>query len=135
MGLSNDCEFSKNGIQQMDTNFVAMPKDANHYGNVHGGTILQAIDNLAYTLATQYSRMNVVTAKMSEVNFLKPVKTGNLVILRASITRVGNSSMDIQICVQGENLLGGDIFEVAQAKVVMVAVDLNGRPSPIPKLS
>ena len=127
-----NCE-KQGSLLHLENSFVVMPKDANHYGNVHGGVMMLYIDNLAYTIASQFCRMNVVTARISEMNFCKPVKTGDLVILTAEIIRVGKSSMDIKICVNGENLLTGSVFEVAQAMITMVAVDESGRPQAIKK--
>lgn len=118
---------------KMESSFTVMPRDANHYGNVHGGVMVQYADNLAYAIASQFSRMNVVTAKIHEINFIKPVKTGDLVILTAEITRVGNSSMDVKVRIKGENLLKGEIFDVADALFAMVAVDKNGKPKKIRK--
>ncbi len=118
-------------IENLDTSFVVMPKDANHYGNVHGGVIMLSADNLAYAIASKYSRMNVVTARISEMNFLKPVKVGDMVILDANIIRVGNSSMDVKVCIKGENLRENIVFDVAEALFTMVAVDDTGRPKKI----
>jgi acyl-CoA hydrolase len=106
-----------------------MPRDANHYGNVHGGIIMLSADNLAYTLASQYCRTNVVTASVKEVSFLAPVRVGDLVIMDAEICRVGNSSLDVNVRIRGERLKSGEIFEVADAKFVMVAVDEDGKPT------
>lgn len=120
-------------FMKLESSFTVMPKDANHYGNVHGGIMVQYADNLAYALASQFSRMNVVTARINEINFIKPVKVGDLVVLRGEITRVGNSSMDLKVCIRGENLLKGEIFDVADAMFTMVAVDRNGKPKKIKK--
>lgn len=114
-----------------ETSFVVMPAQANHYGNVHGGVIMHEADNAAYVLASRYSRMNVVTARVAEINFTAPVKEGDLVILRLQIVRVGRSSMDIRVCVSGEDLSAGTEFAVADALFTMVAVDENGRPKAI----
>lgn len=120
-------------FMKLESSFTVMPRDANHYGNVHGGIMVQYADNLAYALASQFSRMNVVTARINEINFIRPVKVGDMVILKGEITRVGNSSMDLKVCIQGENLLTGDIFDVADALFTMVAVDQKGKPKKIRK--
>ncbi len=116
---------------KMETSFVVMPAQANHYGNVHGGVIMHEADNAAYALASRYSRMNVVTARVAEINFCAPVKVGDLVILRTEVVRTGRSSMDIKVDIHGEDLSSGKVFEVAGAKFTMVAVDGNGRPKAI----
>ena len=118
-------------FEHLEMSFVVMPKDANHYGNVHGGVLMLYADNLAYAIATKYSRKNVVTARMSELNFLKPVRVGDMVILNADITRVGNSSMDVKVLISGDKLASGECFSVADAMFTMVAVDGNGKPSKI----
>ncbi len=116
---------------RLSSNFVVTPSDANSYGNVHGGTIMRQADNLAYALASRYSRMNVVTARVEGINFLAPVKVGDLVILRAEITRVGITSIRVDVKVEGENLKTGILTQVADAEFVMVAVDQNLHSCPI----
>lgn len=113
---------------EMDSNFVVMPSEANHYGNVHGGIIMFRADNLAYSIAARYCRTNVVTAKVHEVNFIAPVKLGDLVMMHAHIVRIGNSSLDVEVKIEGEDFSEGNIFEVADALFTMVSVDENGRP-------
>ena len=125
---------SDNVYEFMEMSFVVMPKDANHYGNVHGGVLMQSADNLAYAIASKFSRMNVVTARVSEVNFKKPVSVGDMVILSAAIIRVGNSSMDVRVGIKGDKLTSGDIFDVADAMFTMVAVDTSGHPKKIEKV-
>lgn len=115
----------------METSFVVMPAQANHYGNVHGGVIMHEADNAVYTLASRYSRMNVVTARVAEINFCAPVKVGDVVIIRAELVRVGKSSMDIKVCIVGEDLSQGEEFAVADALFTMVAVDEHGKPKAI----
>lgn len=89
---------------------------------------MQAADNLAYTIASRYSRKNVVTARVNELNFLAPVKVGDVVIMDGRIARVGHSSMVVDISISGEDLKTGHRFDVAQAIFTMVAVDEAGRP-------
>jgi uncharacterized protein (TIGR00369 family) len=118
-------------LERMETSFVVMPKDANHYGNVHGGVIMLYADNLAYAIGSKFSKMNVVTARISEMNFLKPVKTGDMVILTADIIRLGKTSMDVKVKISGDKLKTGEVFEVADALFTMVAVDGSGKPKQI----
>lgn len=116
---------------KLEMSFVVMPKDANHYGNVHGGVIMKHADDIAYALASKFSRMNVVTARLSELDFINPVKVGDMVILSAGLVRVGKSSMDIHVHITGDKLTSGELFEVANARFTMVAVDDVGKPKPI----
>lgn len=116
---------------EMSSNFVVMPAEANHYGNVHGGVIMLRADNLAYSIAARYCRTNVVTAKVHEVNFIAPVKLGDLVMMQAKIIRVGNTSLDVDVKIEGEDFSEGHTFDVANAKFTMVSVDDKGRPKPL----
>ncbi len=120
--------------KEFSTSFVVMPRDANHYGYVHGGVMMMAADNLAYTIATRYSRHNVVTASVNRIDFKNPVKVGDLVLLDGHITNVGNSSMQISIDIIGEKLREGTKFDVASATMTMVAVDDEGKPVSVKKL-
>jgi uncharacterized protein (TIGR00369 family) len=127
-----ECIQPENGksYDHMDSSFVVMPRDTNHYGNVHGGIIVVAADNLAYAIAARFSRSNVVTARIGEWDFIHPVHAGDNVLLAADIVRVGHSSMDVRICVSGEVLKTGETFAVASALLTMVAVDEHGKPNP-----
>lgn len=116
--------------KQIETNFLIEPKDTNHYGNIHGGVIMHHVDSLAFICATRYCRKTVVTAKVHEMDFIKPIQVGNLVNMKARVIRVGRSSLDVEINIYGEDLLTGKRFEVATADFTLVAVDENGRPSP-----
>ncbi len=118
-------------IKHIEMSFIVMPKDANHYGNVHGGVIMKQADDIAYAIASKYSKMNVVTARLHELNFINPVKVGDMVLLSADLVRVGKSSMDVIVRISGDKLTSGEIYEVADALFTMVAVDDLGKPSPI----
>lgn len=92
---------------------------------------MQAADNLAYTIASRFCRQNVVTARLQELNFLAPVKTGDVVLMEGQVIRVGRTSMDVEIKIEGEDLKSGRRFAVAAASFTMVAVDGDGRPVPV----
>lgn len=117
--------------KKLSSNYSVMPRDANHYGNVHGGVIMLEADNLAYSLASRFCHLNVVTARVEEVNFIAPVRVGNMVRMDAEIVKVGNSSMRVKVCILGEDLKSGEVFDVADAIFTMVAVDDNGKPKKI----
>jgi len=113
------------------THFVVEPRDSNHYGNVHGGVILHRADSHAYACALRFCRKLVVTAKVHEVDFIAPVKVGDLLTLSARVIRTGRTSLDIAVDISGEHLTSGEVFDVATAKFTMVAVDQNGKPTPL----
>ncbi len=72
---------------------VMTPQDANVYGNVHGGNIMRLADTAAGVVAIRHSGRNCVTASVDRFDFHAPVYIGNLVTVRASVNRVGRTSM------------------------------------------
>ncbi len=113
---------------------LMLPTDANPQGNVHGGTIMKLIDTAAGMCATRHARTFVVTAEIDSVTFLSPVFVGNLVTLRAHLNWVGRTSMEVEVCVEAENPLTGEITHTNSAYAVYVALDSAGRPVPVPRL-
>ncbi|MEM3684731.1 MAG: acyl-CoA thioesterase [Conexivisphaerales archaeon] len=113
---------------------LMMPTDANPSGNVFGGTIMKAMDEIAAIVATRHARKNVVTASIDRMNFFAPVFVGDLLILKASINYVGNTSMEIGVRIEAENLKTGKTTHTGSCYLTYVALDENGRPSPVPKI-
>lgn len=113
---------------------VAMPGDANPAGNIHGGTIMKLIDNAAGVVAMRHTGRNIVTASIDRLDFHYPVYVGNLIILKASINRVGKTSMEIGVRVEAEDVMTGEIRHTASAYLTFVALDDQGCPIGIPEL-
>lgn len=113
---------------------VMMPQHASHYGNVHGGVIIKLIDEVAYVAASRHARCNVVTASVDSLDFKNPVHIGDVVSLRATLTFVGRSSMEIEVYVDTERIKTGDVLAVATAHLTMVAIDMAGNPVEVPLL-
>ena len=80
------------------------PDMANFSGNVHGGTILKFLDQVAYACASRYAGRYVVTLSVDQVMFLQAIHVGELVTFLASVNYVGTSSMEIGIKVMAENI-------------------------------
>ncbi len=110
---------------------LTVPTDANFMGNVFGGVILSEIDRVAYVTAMRHSGLNCVTASFDRVDFLAPVRLGQVVTFDSRITYVGHSSMEILVEVTAEDLAGGPTRRVGSAYVTMVAVGPDGRPTPV----
>jgi len=108
-----------------------LPSDANPWGNVHGGEIMQLIDECAGAAATRHARQRVVTARVDELSFVAPVYVGNLVTARASVNDVGTKSMEVGVRVDAEDMLTGKTAHVSSAYLVFVAIGDDGKPAPI----
>jgi acyl-CoA hydrolase len=112
---------------------IVYPEDTNSQGTLFGGHALSLMDRLAFIVASRYTRMPVVTARSEKVEFLCPVKQGELVELVASVVELGRTSLRIRIEMHREDLLSGDRGLCTTGEFVMVAVDEEGRPKPIPR--
>ena len=108
--------------------------DANNTGNVHGGTVMKLCDEVAALAALKHSRSRVVTVGMDRMNFLVPIRIGDLVTFSASVTAAWRTSMEVGVRVDAENPRTGEARQTNTAYVTMVALDDDGRPAPVPGL-
>jgi len=119
---------------QLTMTVLMTPDTANFSGNVHGGTILKLLDQVAYACASRYANRYVVTLSVDQVTFRQPVHVGELVTFLASVNHTGNSSMEIGIKVVAENIRGRVVRHVNSCFFTMVAVDDNHKPVAIAPL-
>jgi acyl-CoA hydrolase len=111
---------------------LALPNDANGLGNVLGGKVMHLVDLAAALAALRHARRPVVTASVDHMNFLHPVKIGQLMLLRSSVNRVFRSSMEIGVKVWVEDLQTGAVRHTSSAYLTFVALDATGQTVPIP---
>jgi acyl-CoA hydrolase len=110
------------------------PDTANFAGNVHGGTILKLLDQVAYACASRYAGRYVVTLSVDQVMFRQPVHVGELVTFLASVNLTGSSSMEIGVKVIAEEIRTQTVRHVNSCFFTMVAVDDARTPVPVPPL-
>lgn len=110
------------------------PDMANFSGNVHGGTILKFLDQVAYACASRYAGQYVVTLSVDQVIFRQPIHVGELVTFLASVNYTGHSSMEVGIRVLAENIRTREQRHVNSCFFTMVAVDDNGKSIAVPPL-
>lgn len=113
---------------------VMMPVHANHYGSVHGGTILRLVDEAAFVVATKHARKNVVLASMDNIVFKHPVDIGDMLTIKARLCYVGRSSMEVEVEIETDKLKEGKLLHIGSAYLTMVALDEKGKPVRIPRL-
>ena len=114
---------------------VAMPADANAYGDIFGGWLMSLMDNGAGLTAARFSRGRAVTVAMDGMAFHMPVKVGDEVSVYTVIERIGRTSMTIGVEAWSRPRHAEEANKVTQAKFTFVAIDENGRPrsvSPAP---
>ncbi len=113
---------------------IMTPNKANFSGNIHGGHLMYMFDQVAYACAAQYAGHRIVTLSADRILFRKPVHIGDLVTCHASVNFVGNTTMEIGIRAEAHNLISGDKRHVISCYFTMVALDENGKPTPVPAL-
>jgi acyl-CoA hydrolase len=130
-------EVSPRTVEQSRASVVRLtiPTDANFMGNVFGGQLLAEVDRVAYITATRHAKANCVTASFDRVDFIAPVRVGEVVGFDALLTYVGRTSMEVWVRIRAEALEGGEPRLVAEAFVTMVAVGPDDRPIPVPALA
>jgi acyl-CoA hydrolase len=117
---------------QSEMTELVLPNDTNTLGNLLGGRLLHFIDLVAALAAFRHARSHVVTASMEHIDFIGPVHVGDVVILKSSVNRAFNTSMEIGVKVWVENAIAATSRHVASAYLTFVAVDANGRRVPVP---
>jgi uncharacterized protein (TIGR00369 family) len=110
------------------------PQMSNFVNKMHGGELLKLLDQVASATSRRYSRLYCVTAKILGVDYVDPIEIGSLVSVRGEIVKVGTTSMTVDIEVTQEDMRTGDINVTNRAKFLMVALDSNGRSTPVPQL-
>ena len=109
-----------------------MPKDTNVHGTIFGGVILSLIDQAGAIAVRHLAVERVVTVCMREVVFREPVFVGDIVACYADVTRIGQTSVTVQVRVDAERLHpNGLVVHVTDAEVVYVAVDVQGNKVPV----
>ena len=106
---------------------IVLPNDANPLAALLGGRLMHWIDLAGAMAAHRHSRSYAVTASVDHIDFLVPVRVGDLVILRSSVNRVFHTSMEVGVKVFVENYLADLSQHVASAYLTFVAVDATGK--------
>jgi acyl-CoA hydrolase len=119
---------------QLSMTVLMTPDTANFSGNVHGGTILKLLDQVAYACASRYAATYVVTLSVDQVMFRQPIHVGELVTFLASVNHTGSSSMEVGIKVIAENIRTQAKRHVNSCFFTMVAVDEERKPTAVPPL-
>ncbi len=113
---------------------LMLPSHSNFSGKIHGGHILNLMDQVAFACASKHSSQYCVTASVNRVDFLHPIQVGELVSLKASINYTGKTSMVVGLRVESENIKTGEIKHCNSSYFTMVAKDENGKSVPVPGL-
>jgi acyl-CoA thioesterase YciA len=116
---------------------VPMPADTNAAGNIFGGWLMSQVDIAGSIVAIRRAQGPVTTVAVTAFRFHKPVYVGDVVSLYAEVTRVGTTSITVDVVVYAERGLrrsgiGDAIEKVAESTLAYVAIDANYRKRPVP---
>ena len=123
------------GHAELTMTVLMTPDKANFSGNVHGGTLLKYLDEVAYACASRYAGQYVVTLSVDQVVFRQPVHVGELVTFLASVNYTGTTSMEIGIKVVTEDIRSKTVRHTNSCFFTMVALGEDGKPVPVPPLN
>ena len=113
---------------------VVLPNDANPLGYILGGTVMHLIDIAGAIACHRHTRSLLVTAAVDGLQFLHPIKVGDLIILRARVTAVWTTSLEVEVEVFSEETLTGLRRMTSRAFLTFVATDRDGLRLAIPGL-
>jgi acyl-CoA hydrolase len=113
---------------------VVLPNDANPLGHILGGSVMHLIDIAGAIAAHRHTRSQVVTAAVDDLQFLHPIKVGDLIILNAKVTCTFRTSLEVQVDVRSEETLTGERKLTSRAFLTFVALGEDGERKPVPPL-
>ncbi|HHU91455.1 MAG TPA: acyl-CoA thioesterase [Clostridiaceae bacterium] len=127
-------EAKKISDSMIEMRELVLPNDANILGNLLGGRLLHWVDVAGAMAASRHAKSIVATVSIDSVEFKHPVKVGEMILLKARLTWVGRTSMEVLVEVCSENYLSGETIFTNRAYITFVAVDENNKPVPVPGL-
>lgn len=110
---------------------VVLPNDANVLGNILGGTVMHLVDIAGAIACHRHTRSLLVTAAVDDLQFLHPIKVGDLIILKSRVTCTFNTSLEVQVEVFSEETLTGTRRMTSRAFLTFVTVNEDGRRRPV----
>ena len=113
---------------------VVLPNDANPLGFILGGTVMHLIDIAGAIACHRHTRSLLVTAAVDGLEFLHPIKVGDLIILRSRVTCAFTTSLEVEVEVFSEETLTGRRQMTSRAYLTFVAIDREGQKQPVPPL-
>ena len=113
---------------------IPMPADTNGNGDIFGGWVMAQVDLAGSVLPARYMQGRMATVAVNEFIFKQPVRVGDILSFFSAITRVGNTSVTVEVEVYAERFRAqGQYVKVTEARLTYVAIDDQGRPRPVPK--
>ncbi|MFM2482522.1 acyl-CoA thioesterase [Celerinatantimonas sp. YJH-8] len=113
------------------TTKVVFPNNINHHLTLFGGVAMAWMDEISFITATRFCRKTLVTVSTERINFKKPIPSGTIVQLTGKVSRVGNTSLTVDITIDVEQMHEDQRHQVIAGQFNFVAVDDDGHPVPL----
>ena len=110
---------------------LILPNDTNNLDTVFGGKVMQYMDLCAAMSAYKFARTAVVTASVDHLDFLAPARVGDMLILKSSVNYSHNTSMEVGVHIDAENVKTGKRRHTASAYLTFVSLNSNGKPQKV----
>ncbi|MBS9721039.1 acyl-CoA thioesterase [Tianweitania sp. BSSL-BM11] len=117
---------------QLTLRTLAMPADANAAGDIFGGWVMAQMDLACGIRAAERAKGRVVTAAVREMSFAKPMKIGDTLEIMTDIVKIGRTSITLHVEAWAKRYLSDLRERVTHAEMIMVALDKDGKPTPVP---
>lgn len=118
-------------LSQLEMTELVLPNDTNLLGNLLGGRLMHWIDIAGAMTASRHSNKIVATVALDSLDFRHPARMGEIVMLKSKLTWVGRTSMEVKVNAYAENLENGNVIMTNQAFITFVALDKEGKPTPV----
>src|SRR6202012_5024216 len=119
---------------QSERSEIVLPADSNAIGSLFGGRLMQYIDLVGAMAASRHARAFTVTASMDHLDFVAPVRIGELLILKASVNRAFKTSMEVGVRAMVEDVRAGTLRHVSSAYLTFVAITKEGDRVEVPQV-
>ena len=133
-GLAVTATSSAAPSGDLTVRLMAMPADTNANGDIFGGWVMSRMDQAGGIAGVERARGRVVTVKVDSMNFIAPVKVGDVLEVYAEVESVGRTSMKIRLEAWARRFRTRQRDKVTDATFTFVAIGEDGRPRPVPPL-
>jgi acyl-CoA hydrolase len=113
---------------------LVFPSDLNPHGAMFGGKVVALMDKCAALCVARWFRRPVVTASIDTIQFIAPIRQGQMIEVASRIAYVGRTSCIVKVSVHGHDLSSGDVFPCCDGYFSVVGTDMHGKPAMLPMI-
>jgi acyl-CoA hydrolase len=118
-----------------ETAQVVLPNDSNPLGYILGGTVMHMIDITGAIACHRHTNSLALTAGVDSLDFLHPIKVGDIIILKSRVTCTFRTSLEVEVEVFSEGITTGERKLTSRAYLTFVSLDQDGKPKEVPPLA